>query len=53
MISDSRRYAKEVIYLYAHFYDFLFTQTPQRGVALLLYNRGSCDGKNQRSPRTL
>ena len=42
---DSRRYAKEVIYLYAHFYNFLFTQTLQRGVAPLSYNKGSCDGK--------
>ena len=45
IIFDSRRYAKEVIYLYVHFYNFLFTQTLQRGVAPLSYNKGSCDGK--------
>ena len=45
IIFDSRRYAKEVIYLYTHFYKFLFTQTLQRGVAPLSYNKGSCDGK--------
>ena len=34
-----------MIYLYAHFYNFLFTQTLQRGVTPLSYNKGSCNGK--------
>ena len=38
-----------MIYIYAHFYNFLFTQTLQRGAAPLSYNKGSCDGKLQRS----
>ena len=46
IIFNSRHYAKEAIYLYAYFYNFLFTKTLQRGAAPLSYNKGSCDGKS-------
>ena len=45
IIFSSRRYDKEVIYFYAHFYNFLFTQTRQCGAAPLSYNKGFCEGK--------
>ena len=40
-----------MIYLYAHFYNFLFTQTLQRGVALLSYNKGLLRRQNFRDLR--
>ena len=34
-----------MIYLYAHFYNFLFTETRQCGAAARSYNKGLWDGK--------